>query len=57
MEKQQETIYSLSRTEGEYKGATMTTCQVAWLHKLLANLGFPMEHKVVIYNGNLSIIK
>ena len=36
--KKQPTV-ALSSTEAEYRGAAMAACEVAWLQKLLADLG------------------
>ena len=35
----------------------MGACEVAWLHKLLANLSVAVPHKIVIYCDNLSSIQ
>jgi hypothetical protein len=32
-------IVVLSRTEVKYRGATIVTCEVVWLQKLLSDLG------------------
>jgi hypothetical protein len=53
--KKQPTIALLS-TEAEYRGAAMATCEVAWLCKLLGDLGLHMDRQVVIYCDNLSSI-
>lgn len=53
--KKQPTV-ALSSTEAEYRGATMTACEVAWLHKLLADLGLHVYAQVAIYCDNLSSI-
>jgi len=50
--KKQPTI-ALSSTEGEYRGAAVAACEVAWLRKLLANLGLHVDHNVVIYCDNI----
>ena len=31
--------FTLSSIEAEYIGAAVATCEIAWLHKLLQNLG------------------
>jgi hypothetical protein len=36
--KKQPTV-ALSSTEAEYRGATIATCEVVWLQKLLSDLG------------------
>jgi hypothetical protein len=48
---------ALSSTEAKYRGATMATCEVAWLRKLLGDLGLHVDKKVVIYCDNLSNIQ
>ena len=53
--KKQPTV-PLSSTEAEYKGAIVAACEVAWLYKLLDDLGLHVMHKVVIYCDNLSSI-
>jgi hypothetical protein len=40
--KKQPTI-ALSSTEAKYRGVTMAACEVAWLHKLLGNLGLHVD--------------
>jgi len=47
----------LSSTEAEYRGAAMATCEVAWLRKLLGDLGLHVDRQVVIYCDNLSSIQ
>jgi hypothetical protein len=42
--------------EVEYKGATIATCEVVWLQKLLLDLGQSMNVPVVIYCDNISSI-
>jgi hypothetical protein len=54
--KKQPTI-ALSSTEAEYRGAVMATCEVAWLRKLLGDLGLHVDRHVVIYCDNLSNIQ
>jgi len=39
---------ALSSTEAEYRGDAMATCEVAWLRKLLDDLGLLVHRKVVI---------
>ena len=53
--KKQPTVALLS-TEVEYRGAAVAACEVAWLCKLLADLGLHVERKIVIYCDNLSSI-
>ena len=48
---------ALSSTEAEYRGAAMTACEIAWLRKLLDDLGLQVDKKVVIYCDNLSSIQ
>jgi hypothetical protein len=54
--KKQPTV-ALSSTEAEYRGAAMAACEVAWLRKLLGDLGLHVDRHVVIYCDNLSIIQ
>ncbi len=54
--KKQLTVALLS-TEVEYRGVAMATCEVAWLSKLLGNLGLHVDKHVVIYCDNLSSIQ
>jgi len=54
--KKQPTV-ALSSTEAEYRGAAMATCEVAWLRKLLGDLGLHVDIQVVIYCDNLSSIQ
>jgi hypothetical protein len=53
--KKQPTIALLS-TEAEYRGATIVTCGVVWLQKLLSDLGQLVDVPVVIYCDNISNI-
>ena len=41
----------------EYRGAAVAACEVAWLCKLLVDLGLHVERKIVIYCDNLSSIQ
>ena len=41
-------MIALSSTEVEYRGAAVAACEVAWLRKLLADLGLHVERKIVI---------
>ncbi len=54
--KKQPTV-ALSSTEAEYRGAAMAACEVAWLRKLLGDLGLHVDRHVVIYCDNLSSIQ
>jgi len=54
--KKQPTV-ALSSTEAEYRGAAVAACEVAWLRKLLADLGLDVDRKIVIYCDNLSSIQ
>ena len=51
--KKQPTV-ALSSTEAEYRGVAMATCEVAWLQKLLADLGQSEHGAIVIYCDNIS---
>jgi hypothetical protein len=42
--------------EAEYRGATIATCEIVWLHKLLSDLGQSVDALVVIYCDNISSI-
>jgi histone deacetylase 1/2 len=53
--KKQPTV-ALSSIEAEYRGAAMVACEVAWLRKLLGDLGLHVDRHVVIYCDNLSSI-
>ena len=48
---------ALSSTEADYRGAIVAACEVAWLRKLLMDLGLQVDRKVVIYCDNLSSIQ
>jgi hypothetical protein len=54
--KKQPTV-ALSSIEAKYRGAAMAACEVAWLHKLLGDLGLHVDKQVVIYCDNLSNIQ
>ncbi len=54
--KKQPTI-ALSSIEVEYRGVAMVACEVAWLRKLLGDLGLHVDRQVVIYCDNLSSIQ
>jgi hypothetical protein len=51
--KKQPTV-ALSSIEAEYMGVTMAACEVAWLRKLLGDLGLHVDRHVVIYCDNLN---
>jgi hypothetical protein len=53
--KKQPTI-ALSSMEAEYKGATIVTCEIVWLQKLLSNLGQLVDVHIVIYCDNINNI-
>ncbi|MCO5572927.1 hypothetical protein L7F22_026688 [Adiantum nelumboides] len=48
---------ALSSIEAEYRGATVATCEVAWLELLLGDLGIQVQRPVVIHCDNLSSIQ
>ena len=48
---------ALSSTEAEYRGAIVVACEVAWICKILVDLGLHVERKIVIYCDNLSSIQ
>jgi hypothetical protein len=50
-------IVALLSTGAKYRGAVMAACEVAWLHKLLGDLGLHVDRQVVIYCDNLSNIQ
>jgi hypothetical protein len=43
-----QTTVALSSMEAEYRGATIATCEIVWLQKLLSNLGQLVDGRVVI---------
>jgi hypothetical protein len=47
-------IIALSSTEAKYRGATIATCEVVWLQKLLSDLGQSVDVLIVIYCDNIS---
>ena len=49
-------IVALSSTEAEYRGAAMAACEIAWLHKLLQDLGHNVSGAVTLYCDNMSSI-
>lgn len=54
--KKQPTI-ALSSTGAVYHGAVVAACEVAWLRKLLADLGLHVQGHDVIYCDNTSSIQ
>ena len=48
---------ALWSTEAEYRGATVATCEVAWLNRLLHDFGLQAHKKVFLYCDNLSSIQ
>ena len=53
--KKQPTV-ALSSTEAEYRGAAMAACEIAWLRKLLQDLGHDVSGAVTLYCDNMSSI-
>ncbi len=51
--KKQPTV-SLLSIEAKYKGVAIAACEVAWLCKLLGDLGLHVDKQVVIYCDNLN---
>ena len=49
-------IVALSSTEAEYRGATVATCKVIWLKRLLRDLHVEVSDLTTIYCDNLSSI-
>jgi hypothetical protein len=49
-------IVALSKTEAEYRGATIAACEVVWLQKLLSDLGQLVDAPIIIYCDNISSI-
>jgi hypothetical protein len=43
--------------EAKYRGVVMASCEVAWLRKLLGNLGLHVDRQVIIYCDNLNSIQ
>ena len=54
--KKQPTV-ALSSTEAKYKGAAMAACEIAWLRKLLQDLGHDVSGAVTLYCDNISNIQ
>jgi hypothetical protein len=46
-------IVALSSTEAKFRGATIVTCEIVWLQKLLLDLGQLVDVPVVIYCDNI----
>jgi len=55
--KKKKPTVALSSIEAEYRGATMAAYEVAWLRKLLGDMGLHVDKKVIIYCDNLSSIQ
>ena len=53
--KKQPTV-AFSSTQAEYRRAAMATCEIAWLHKLLSDLGHDVQEPVTMYCDNMSCI-
>ena len=53
--KKQPTV-ALSSTEAEYRGATMAACEIAWLCKLLQDLGHDVSRAITLYCDNMRSI-
>jgi hypothetical protein len=53
--KKQPAIALLSM-EAKYKSATIITCEIVWLQKLLSNLGQSVDAPIVIYCDNINSI-
>ena len=47
----------LEKTEAEYRGAVVTTCEVVWLKRLLMELQVEVVDPTLIYYNNLSSIQ
>ena len=54
--KKQPTV-ALSSTEAEYRGAAMVACEIAWLRKLLPDLGHNVSGAITLYCDNMSSIQ
>ena len=48
---------ALSSIKVEYRGASMATCEISWMHKLLQSLGCKVVKPVTLYCNNMSIIQ
>ena len=53
--KKQPTV-ALSSTEVAYRGATMAACEIAWLCKLLQDLGHDVSRAITLYCDNMRSI-
>ena len=51
-----QTSVALSTAEAEYIALSGASQEAAWLHKLLRELGFPVEGPITIYEDNQSAI-
>jgi hypothetical protein len=49
-------IIALSSIEAHYKNATIITCEIVWLQKLLLDLGHFVDVHIVIYCDNINSI-
>jgi hypothetical protein len=50
-------LNTLSSTESEYVALCAAVCEIKWLRRLLAELGFPQKKPTVIYEDNMSCIE
>ena len=50
-------IVALSNTKAKYRGAGMATYEIAWLCKLLLDLGHDVPRIVTLYRDNMSNIQ
>ena len=48
---------ALSSTEAEYKGVAMAACEIAWLLKLLQDLGHKVPGAITLYCDNIKSIQ
>ena len=53
--KKQPTV-ALVSTEAEYRGATVASCEVFWLKRILKDLGVPIKYLILLYYDNMSSI-
>ena len=53
--KRQSTVV-VSSIEAEYKAACSATCEAMWMRRLLEELGFPQQKKIVVLSENQSCI-
>jgi hypothetical protein len=49
-------IVALLSMKAEYRCATIATCEVVWLQKLLSDLGHSVDVPIIIYCDNISSI-